>query len=498
MKDNRDFDITFRGAYTAMDRIYTGADQVKNSANAITALLDGIDGSDALRSVRGTIAAIRDELLNEAERAKKGAEAGNDCLFAYASAEAAIMGTKVDKHQFQSNPEATPVPAEETKQEQQPAKENAKEKDKGKDEKPTSGWFKDIYVIVGDTVIHYDRAYINSSGKITAYEGMTRSSYSALDFDLPEWDEKSKNINNKGYWSDRKVYKQGEGWLTKDQVENEKEGFSKRTGQLAAIDLFSMSGEYAYFGFQYSTQTSGDVGYADFSVSAKYLDAEYHVNVGAGVYMVVDKDGKYHTAYGVDATVGGSVSFAEYSAEASASFFDDGMLGVQAQGEVKELTANAQASAGIQWVDGKGPEIAATVNAGAYLGTAGGSAGVSVAGIEANVGAQVSVGVGVDGAIGFSDGKFRCEIGIAVGIGIKISFDIDISKFTGLVIDGCKAVWKGIKIAAEAIADAAEAVYDFAGDAIDKVADVAGDVIDGVGDVLNDVGDAIEDFFSGW
>ena len=83
-------------------------------------------------------------------------------------------------------------------------------------------------------------------------------------------------------------------------------------------------------------------------------------------------------------------------------------------------------------------------------------------------------------------------------LGIKISFDIDISKFTGLVIDGCKAVWKGIKIAAGAVADAAEAVYDFAGDAIDKVADVAGDVIDGVGDVLNDVGDAIEDFFSGW
>ena len=47
-------------------------------------------------------------------------------------------------------------------------------------------------------------------------------------------------------------------------------------------------------------------------------------------------------------------------------------------------------------------------------------------GITASAKGEISVGIGGSAKFGLTGGKVRCELGIAVGLGVKVSFDLDV------------------------------------------------------------------------
>ena len=84
----------------------------------------------------------------------------------------------------------------------------------------------------------------------------------------------------------------------------------------------------------------------------------------------------------------------------------------------------------------EGIEVSADANAGIYAAKAKATGSVTALGVEASGSAEVNVGVGATGKIGFTGGKLRCELGASVGVGVKVSFNLDV----GGLIKGVKSV----------------------------------------------------------
>jgi len=177
------------------------------------------------------------------------------------------------------------------------------------------------------------------------------------------------------------------------------------------------------------------------SVSAKLGNAEAHWSADAGMYQY-DKNGNKFWSPRVAAEVGASATVLALAADGSYQFND--YLGVQGKGEVNvgKVEGKADVKAVMFDKDGKfKPEVKASASAEAIAVEAKGSAGVSVAGVEANVTGKVGVGVGAHADVGYTDGKLKVDVGAYVGVGGSVGFEVDIGGAVDAVCDGAKAVW---------------------------------------------------------
>ena len=150
------------------------------------------------------------------------------------------------------------------------------------------------------------------------------------------------------------------------------------------------------------------------------MDRYAGFNVGAG---------------GLSAAAG--YKFSAFSASGSRQLGND-MLGIHSSAEVEVLTAGISGKGALSYLNDKGEfELNANVGveAGAYLFTASKTTGVDVMGADVDVTGSVEVGIGAHAEFGIEDGKFKVDVGAAVGIGVSVNLEIDISEPVGQVAE---------------------------------------------------------------
>ena len=177
------------------------------------------------------------------------------------------------------------------------------------------------------------------------------------------------------------------------------------------------------------------------SVKAKIGNAEAHWNASAGLYRY-NKDGSKFFSPEVSAEVGASATAFKVEADGSYSIADG--FDIQGKGELNIGKVEGKAGVKAVLLDEYGnfkPDITASASAEALLVEAKGSAGVTIAGIEANVKGKVGVGVGAKAEVGYVDGKFSFEVGAYLGVGASIGFEVDVGAAVNAVCDGAEAAW---------------------------------------------------------
>lgn len=180
-------------------------------------------------------------------------------------------------------------------------------------------------------------------------------------------------------------------------------------------------------------ELSGETDFARGSVSAKVGTASADASIGAGLY-VYDQAGNKLIAPSVAATVGVSVAALIVEGSGSVDLFDD-YVGLYGKGNVDVAEASADASAKFTVFDEKGNlDIQGGIEASAEanLVEASGSAGVKVLGADVGVSGSVKVGVGAHAKAGYVDGHLKVDVGVALGVGASLGFDIDV----GGIVDG--------------------------------------------------------------
>jgi hypothetical protein len=232
---------------------------------------------------------------------------------------------------------------------------------------------------------------------------------------LPEQEKKSKKqINSDESWYDQK------GTIAEAKAESKIEG--------SVVDA----------------EISGSSKYAQGSAEVKVITAEAHASAGAGLY-VYEKDSngdlKRIISPSVAAEVGASVAFVDVAASGRIGLGEDNnMLGVYGTGEVKAASAEAKAKVSIN-----SKQVYAGASAEADLVKAEGSAGVSVLGTDVGVNAGVKIGVGAHAEVGYTDGKFKVDVGAAVGLGVDLGFEVDVSGTVSAVKGVAESAWDKVK-----------------------------------------------------
>ena len=232
-------------------------------------------------------------------------------------------------------------------------------------------------------------------------------------------------------------------WTRKEGGEAAENAFSKDIVGAKIADVTLIDEKRSAFGKQIFGD-KGKAGEYDLSVSAGDICAK--AALSAGIYYTI-KDGKKCLAVGAEGEIGASATALTVNAKGqihipksktAAEWLGDEFqyAEAEAKGEVKVGHAEAKAGGKARWIAGKGPELVAEGNAGAYLAKANGTVSGTLMGIKGSATGEVSVGIGISGKFGITGGKIRAEFGAALGIGAKISFDVDI----GGAVDGVKNV----------------------------------------------------------
>lgn len=187
---------------------------------------------------------------------------------------------------------------------------------------------------------------------------------------------------------------------------------------------------------------AGSSDHAEGSVEGKLLTGEAHAEGSAGLYIYTkDKDGntKKILSPGVSAEIGASVAVAQVEAEGRIGLGEDkNMLGLYGEVEAEALTAEAKGKVSANLTGG---ELYAGASAEANVAKVSGSAGVSVLGTDVGVTGSLKVGVGAHAEVGYTDGKFKVDIGAAVGVGFDVGFEVDVSGTVEAVTDVASGVW---------------------------------------------------------
>jgi hypothetical protein len=194
------------------------------------------------------------------------------------------------------------------------------------------------------------------------------------------------------------------------------------------IERAAIAGEMDYIG-EYGTVKT----------DYKALSASAVAEISAGLY-VYDAKGKKILAPGVKAEVGISASLVEVGGEGRVGLGkDNNLLGAYGDVEARAGVAEAKATviAGLYNAQGEVDINAkASASAGVYVGEVEGSVGGTVMGIDAGVTGKLNVGLGGSADIGISGGKVKGEIGLSIGVGFKVGFEIDVGGFFG----ACKSL----------------------------------------------------------
>lgn len=182
--------------------------------------------------------------------------------------------------------------------------------------------------------------------------------------------------------------------------------------------------------------------WAEGSVEGKLLTGEAHAEASAGLYVYTkNKDGSIQKVFspGVSAEVGASVAVVQVEAEGRIGLGEDkNMLGVYGDVEAEVLTAEAKGKVSANL---NGRELFAGASAEANLVKVSGSAGVSVLGTDVGVTGSLKVGIGAHAEVGYTDGKFKVDIGAAVGVGFDLGFEVDVSGTVDAVVAGASSAW---------------------------------------------------------
>jgi len=219
--------------------------------------------------------------------------------------------------------------------------------------------------------------------------------------------------------------------------------YAKELGGVSLLEL-SYKKEKSLF----DEKISGE----NYEVKVKAFTAEWHAKADVGMYKY-DSDGNKFWSPRVAAEVGGSATALAisgsgkfmFSGKDTDSTLDD--FGIQATGAITVGQVKGKAEVKTVLFDDEGnfkPEIKASVSAELIAFEAKGSAGVTIAGVEANVTGKVGVGLGAHADFGYTDGKLKVSVGAYLGVGGSVGFELDIGGAVDAVCTGAKALWDTI------------------------------------------------------
>ncbi len=201
---------------------------------------------------------------------------------------------------------------------------------------------------------------------------------------------------------------------------------------------------------------AGDNGWAEGSVDVKVLTGEAHASASGGLYVYeADKNGniKRILSPGVSAEVGASVAVFQVEAEGRIGLGEDkNMLGLYGDVDAKVLSAEAKAEASVNR-----NEVFLGASAEADLAKVSASGGIAVLGTDIGINGSLKVGIGAHAEVGYTDGKFKVDIGAAVGVGFDLGFEVDVSGTVDAVCDFASSAWEGVS---NTVSDAWNGVND--------------------------------------
>ena len=175
-----------------------------------------------------------------------------------------------------------------------------------------------------------------------------------------------------------------------------------------------------------SLSNKGASGNSSYEAELNFSKLEGHMNGEAGLYAYkVGKDGQTHRVLspGVAVDIGASYTLMEGSVSGEYELIDN-----------VKITGNVKAQAGKVEVTGKGEfgfidgQFVAKADVGveAILAGVSGEAAVDAFGMKGTVKGSVDVGLGAHAKAGYKDGKVYADLGVYVGVGGSVSFELDV------------------------------------------------------------------------
>lgn len=180
----------------------------------------------------------------------------------------------------------------------------------------------------------------------------------------------------------------------------------------------SASGEF----YELEGKKEYEHGYVEGSVEIG--TAEAHGGLYGGLYSV-GPDGKKRVTLGVGGEFGIGISALTVAGQA---VLGDDNYGGYVKGEASVLSAELKGGFDVGFTDETGkinPQVQVNASMEALLGEAEVTGGVKVAGVDVNGSAGINIGVGAHADVGLKDGKFKCDIGASLGIGVSVKFEVD-------------------------------------------------------------------------
>ena len=110
-----------------------------------------------------------------------------------------------------------------------------------------------------------------------------------------------------------------------------------------------------------------------------------------------------------------------------------------------------------------------------------------VAGVNMKGEAGVNIGIGVHGEVGYHDGVFVVDAGVAAGLGVTFKGEIDVSGLVDTVAEHSEQIVQGAKKVGEAVVDTASNLAEGAGK-------MAGDFMQGAKNIGRGLSRAIWSF----
>lgn len=240
----------------------------------------------------------------------------------------------------------------------------------------------------------------------------------------------------------------GKGTIKKvDLKDSAKKADPKDLKEKGGISVYGIGGGIVYSLLE--ARYDGEYG----SVSAKTGNAEAHWSADAGMYMY-NKDGGKFWSPRIAAEVGASATVLTVAANGAlqitgkdtATTLDDFGFQGKVEGNAGKVEGKIEAKSILFDKNGNfKPEAKISGSIEAIAAEAKGSAGVTVAGVEANVTGKVGIGVGAHADVGLADGKFKVEIGAYLGVGGSVGFEIDIGGAVDAVCKSAQAAWDWFK-----------------------------------------------------
>ncbi len=309
----------------------------------------------------------------------------------------------------------------------------------------TDGPFKYVQTMTGLKLL-YIGSHLVSTGTVLSQFGGKQTTYKFSDGSMLR---EESGLSLKGPSFSQKVA--GGDNLASYQW-NSKDGETDKPVKRPGVDSIGLLTIGAKHGEAYSILgTEGEYknGKHDAKGYAGLGNAGYAVKGEGGIGLKRGDDGSYDLTLGAKGEIGASVSVAEAGGSYEYELIDN--VKFVSEGKASVLEGEAKLEGGLGVVDG---EFVANVSASAEanLAEAEGSVGVDVVGIKGTIGGSVSIGIGAHADVGYEDGKFKVDIGAALGPGVSIKGEIDASGLIKNVGDGLKDLGNGFKAVGKSIA----------------------------------------------